>query len=186
MYSRTKAAIDALVRANNTPSAADNNSRNFENQLLTTVLRVTGLYGPRDRLTMVEKLRLVNTPKTWFQIGSNTLVHDMVHVENGARAHILAVKALLSPHGERADGEAFSISDGKPMRFWDFAHKMWEYAGDANWAPQGPHRVIVIPFWVVLSVVGALEWVFWVFTFGMIRPYSNLMTYELYEDWVLV
>lgn len=177
-YSPTKAAVDALVRENNTRDAINNTSGNFENQLLTTVLRVTGLYGPRDRLTMAEMLSLVNTPNTRFQIGPNNLVHDWVHVENCAKAHVLAAKALLNPSGERADGEAFSISDGKPMRFWDFAHKMWEEAGDANWAADGPHSVVRIPFWLMLSAIGFMEWAFWILTFGMVRPSSSRMTFE--------
>ncbi|KAF2849142.1 C-3 sterol dehydrogenase/C-4 decarboxylase-like protein [Plenodomus tracheiphilus IPT5] len=177
-YSRTKAAIDILVREANTPKALDNASGNFENQLLTTVLRVTGLYGPRDRLTVLEILKLVNTPNTRFQIGPNKLFHDWIHVENCARAHLLAAKSLVSPRGDRADGRGFFVSDGKPKKFWDFTRKIWEEAGDANWAPDGPHSVIQIPFWLVLFAVGTLEWAFWLFTFGMIRPSTNTMTFE--------
>ncbi|CBX99525.1 similar to C-3 sterol dehydrogenase/C-4 decarboxylase [Plenodomus lingam JN3] len=177
-YSRTKAAVDRLMREANTPEALDNTSGNYENQLLTTVLRVTGLYGPRDRLTVVEMLKLVNTPNTKFQLGPNTLVHDWIHVENCARAHVLAAKALVNPTGERADGRGFFVSDGKPKKFWDFTRKIWEEAGDANWAPDGPHKVIQIPFWLVLFAVGSIEWLFWIFTLGMVRPSASTMTFE--------
>ncbi|KAJ4290932.1 erg26, C-3 sterol dehydrogenase [Kalmusia sp. IMI 367209] len=177
-YSRTKAAVDALILDNNTPEALHNITGNFKDQLLTCSLRVTGIYGPRDRLTIGAMLSMVNTPKTQYQIGPNKLVHDWIHVENCASAHVLAAKALVSPDDERADGQGFFISDGKPMRFWDFARKVWEEAGDANWAPSGPRKVVQIPFWVVLFAVGTIEWAFWIFTFGLVRPASSRTTFE--------
>jgi sterol-4alpha-carboxylate 3-dehydrogenase (decarboxylating) len=177
-YSRTKAAIDALVRETNTPEATKNTTGNYENQLLTNVLRVTGMYGPRDRLTVVELLSLVNTPRTWFQIGPNKLTHDWIHLDNCARAHVLAAKALMRTSGPRADGEAFFVSDGKPKPFWDFAQLVWREAGDANWAVDGPHRAMEIPIWLVLFVVGTMEWAFWIFTFGYVRPTSRRETFE--------
>jgi sterol-4alpha-carboxylate 3-dehydrogenase (decarboxylating) len=177
-YSRTKAAVDTLVLSTNTPEAIQNTSGNFVNQLLTATLRVTGIYGPRDRLTILPILSFVNTPKTWFQIGPNNLVHDWMHIENCASAHVLTAKALLRPHGERADGQAFFISDGKPMRFWDFARLIWREAGDANWARNGPHRVIQIPLWMVLCTVGLVEWVVWMCTFGMQWAGASRMTLE--------
>jgi sterol-4alpha-carboxylate 3-dehydrogenase (decarboxylating) len=131
----------------------------------------------------MEMMKLLHTPRTWFQIGPNALVHDWVYVDSCAQAHVLAAKALLrSPAGpngesERADGQAFNISDGAPMPFWDFPRKLWREAGDANWAPDGPHRVIQIPFWVVLFAVALLEWVYWVCTLGLRRPGSSSQTF---------
>ncbi|KAF2656258.1 C-3 sterol dehydrogenase/C-4 decarboxylase-like protein [Lophiostoma macrostomum CBS 122681] len=169
-YSRTKAATDVLALTNTTG--------NFSNQLLTAVLRTTGLYGPRDRLTIVELLKCVNTPKTQYQLGPNTLVHDWMYVDNCALAHVLAAKALLSPKAECADGEAFFISDGGPKKFWDFVRAIWTQAGDANWAPDGPHTVKQIPFWFIISAVGFLEWAYWILTLGIARPYWSTSTYH--------
>ncbi|OAL07403.1 NAD(P)-binding protein [Phaeosphaeriaceae sp. SRC1lsM3a] len=182
-YCRTKAAVDILVRSTNTPEAIANTSGNFSDQLLTATLRVTGIYGPRDRLTVLEILSMVNTPKTWFQIGPNRLTHDWIHVENCANAHVLAAKALLRKPGgsksrERADGQAFNVSDGKPMPFWNFAHLIWSEGGDANWAYGGPHRVIQIPIGLVLFFVGVMEWVVWIFTAGMMRSTSTRTSFE--------
>ena len=177
-YARTKSAVDALVRESNTPEALDNNTGNYQNQLLTTVLRVTGLYGPRDRLTIGEILLNVNTSKSQFQIGPNELVHDFIHVDNCALAHVLAAQALLNPKEERADGQAIFVSDGKPKKFWDFVHKIYELGGDANWAPNGPRKSYQIPFWLVVYPVVFLEWLFWAFTFGKLRPNSNSTTFE--------
>ncbi|KAF1995245.1 C-3 sterol dehydrogenase/C-4 decarboxylase-like protein [Amniculicola lignicola CBS 123094] len=177
-YSRTKAAVDILVREANTPKAFDDASGNYRNTLLTAVLRVTGLYGPRDKLTIIEMLKLVNTPKTKFQIGPNKLRHDWIFVESCARAHVLAAKALIHPTTtERADGQAFNVSDNSPIKFWDFARSVLEEAGDANWAPDGPHKVVQIPFWAVLLALRLLEWIYWIFTFGMMRPSSSTHTF---------
>ncbi|KAF2822385.1 NAD(P)-binding protein [Ophiobolus disseminans] len=170
-YSCTKAAIDALVHATNTLEALNNATGIFEDQLLTAVLRQTGHYGPRDHVTMGAMLNLVNTSATQFQIGPNKLVHD-------CPAHVLAAKTLLHPGSSRADGQEFFISDGKPMRFWDYAHTLWAEAGDANWAPAGPHKVIQISFWPVLFVAGCFEWAFWICTFGLVRPGANRMAYQ--------
>ncbi|KAH7408420.1 C-3 sterol dehydrogenase/C-4 decarboxylase-like protein [Phaeosphaeria sp. MPI-PUGE-AT-0046c] len=183
-YCRTKAAVDILVRSTNTPEAIDNTSKNFSDLLLTATLRVTGIYGPRDRLTVLELLGLVNTPKTWFQVGPNRLTHDWIHVDNCAKAHVLAAKALLrKPNssgkaGKRADGQAFNISDGKPMPFWDFARLMWSEAGDENWAHDGPHRVIQIPIGLMLFVVGFMEWAVWLFTAGLMSSPSSRLSFE--------
>jgi sterol-4alpha-carboxylate 3-dehydrogenase (decarboxylating) len=177
-YSRTKAAIDVLVREINTPEALDNTTGDFSNQLLTAVLRVTGLYGPRDKLTIEELLKCVNTPKTQYQIGPNTLVHDWMYVDSCAHGHVLAAKALLKPRAERADGEAFNISDGGPKKFWDFVREVWAQGGDPNWAPGGPRKVTQIPFWVVISAVGFLEWAYWILTLGIARPYWSTTTYQ--------
>ena len=182
-YTRTKSAIDILVRENNTPEAFENTSGDFTDQLLTAVLRVTGMYGPRDRQTILEMLKVANTFKTQFQLGPNKLVHDWIYVESCAQAHVLAAKVLLNPRTKRADGEAFSVSDGKPMKFWDFVRKVWEEWGDANWAPDGSHKVsAVIPIWLILFAVGTIEWAYWLFTFGMLRSNSTWITYEYMKD----
>lgn len=93
-YSRTKAAVDALIFGNNTPEV-HSTTGTFEDRLLLCSLRVAGLYGPRDRLTIVEMLTLVNTPRYRYQIGPNRLVHDWIHVENCVRARLLAAKAFM-------------------------------------------------------------------------------------------
>jgi sterol-4alpha-carboxylate 3-dehydrogenase (decarboxylating) len=179
VYSRVKAAIDTLVRESNTPEAFSNVTGNYSNQLLTAVIRMTGMYGPRDGQAIEAMLELVNTPKTQFQTGPNELVHDWCYVYNAASVHMLAAKALIRPPTEeRADGQAFNVSDGSPTKFWDFARMIWKEAGDANWADNGPHKVKVVPFWVVLYGMSLMEWLYWIFTFGLLRPKSTTATFS--------
>lgn len=92
---------------------------------------------------------------------------------------MLAAKALIHPPTEeRADGQAFNISDGSPMKFWDFARTLFREAGDANWAPDGSQKAVQIPFWVILFGIGLTEWLYWIFTFGLLRPNSSTPTYH--------
>lgn len=76
--------------------------------------------------------------KTKFQVGENDNLFDFTYVENVAYGHVLAVLALLTTQKmgtipidtERVDGEAFFITNGEPVYFWDFARAVWHEAGD--------------------------------------------------------
>jgi sterol-4alpha-carboxylate 3-dehydrogenase (decarboxylating) len=70
--------------------------------------------------------------KTHFQIGDNENLFDMTYIENAAHAHILAaIKLLEQPTTPktaevgRVDGEAFFITNGEPVYFWDFMRAIW-------------------------------------------------------------
>ena len=73
--------------------------------------------------------------KTRFQIGDNTNLFDITYVRNLAHAHLLAVEALLQTSTlkttlpldtERVDGEAFFITNGTPVYFWDACRRAWQ------------------------------------------------------------
>lgn len=88
--------------------------------------------------------------RTGFQIGENTNLWDHTYAGNAAYAHLLAANrlletwdrleddkspttpeleeetALMDPEDEfRVDGEAFFVTDGAPMRFFDFTRSVW-------------------------------------------------------------
>jgi len=74
--------------------------------------------------------------KNRFQIGSGDNLFDWTYVGNVARAHILAAKVLLLQSSSasrttlpRVDGEAFFITNGDPMPFWDFVRAIGDAAG---------------------------------------------------------
>jgi sterol-4alpha-carboxylate 3-dehydrogenase (decarboxylating) len=58
---------------------------------------------------------------------------------------------------ERVDGEAFIISNGQPVYFWDFARAVWHEAGDR--LPL--EKVWVLPVGFAFVVGAILEWIFW-------------------------
>lgn len=92
---------------------------------------------------------------------------DFLSVKNAASAHVLAYKALMAPNAASGvAGEAFFITDGKPIPFWDFSRKVWAAAGDRT----PPDEIKVVPAWLVLGLAIAVEWMYWVFTFGQKTP----------------
>jgi len=171
-YGRSKGATETLVLGFNTDATtvdfSDNG--NWAGSLLTTSIRITGLYGPRDPTTLPEMLRVMGTPATRIQVGSNKLVHSWVYAESAANAHLDAAKALLDGQhlrpDMRVDGEAFFIADPTPMKMWDFTRAVWKAAGH----PNDDQKVVIIPFWLMISLASIGEWVFWIFTLGTKRP----------------
>jgi sterol-4alpha-carboxylate 3-dehydrogenase (decarboxylating) len=129
--------------------------------------------------------------QTKFQVGDNTNLFDFTYVGNVAHGHLLAVIALLQTHqklptiplnNERVDGEAFFITNGQPVYFWDFARSVWHAAGD---------RLPLSSVWHLSSefafVVGTiLETVFWMLgktpnlTRAQVR-YSTMTKYHSIE-----
>jgi sterol-4alpha-carboxylate 3-dehydrogenase (decarboxylating) len=75
--------------------------------------------------------------RTNVQVGDNHNLFDFTYAENVAHAHLLAAHALLVTHAsttapldhERVDGEAFLVTNGSPVYFWDFARSIWRAAG---------------------------------------------------------
>ncbi|KAF2256922.1 C-3 sterol dehydrogenase/C-4 decarboxylase-like protein [Trematosphaeria pertusa] len=158
-YGRAKSASETLVLEAN------------GQDLLTVVLRLPGMFGPRDVNISHNLLKATGTFATRIQLGNNKVVHDWLYVENAAHAHVLAAKALLDPEQaarQRVDGEAFFLSDGVPMKFWDFARKLWAAAGDER-CIRGD-RVFVIPWSVVLAMAILSEAICYVFTWGRKTP----------------
>lgn len=176
-YARTKGAADGLVLCSNAPphlQANEGACKDYQGTLLTACLRIGGLYGERDEKTTMQLLRLANTFAARVQIGPNTSVQDWVYTKNVALAHVLAAKALLRDcplySSTKVHGEAFYITDGLPMRFWDFSRKMLIQAGDKRLIKDPPEKIITIPFEVMLCFAGFGELLYQVFTFGHRSP----------------
>ena len=98
---------------------------------------------------------------------------------------------MAPQHRERADGEAFLVTNDDPFHFWDFARAIWTAAG----ASINLKEVVVIPRPVAMVLAMIMEWVFWIIFFGKKRPkmmrqgvrYSYLTrTYsiEKLKDWL--
>jgi sterol-4alpha-carboxylate 3-dehydrogenase (decarboxylating) len=171
-YGRSKGATETMVLGFSTDATTVDFSEdaNWAGLLLTTSIRITGLYGPRDPTTIPEMLRVMETFVTRIQVGPNKLVHSWVYVESAANAHVDAAKALLDGQHlrpeMRVDGEAFFIADPTPMKMWDFSRAVWKAAGH----PKDDQKVLVIPFWLMITLASIGEWIFWIFTFGTKRP----------------
>lgn len=146
----------AVLAANRTPSS-----------FLTTAIRPAGIFGEGDVQLLPKMVTAYQKGQTKFQVGDNNNLFDFTYVGNVAHAHLLALQALLHTHQmlptvpldtERVDGEAFLITNGQPVYFWDFARAVWHEAGD---------RLPLSSVWhlsedVAMTIGAILENLFWV------------------------
>jgi len=155
-YTTTKAIADQTVLEANRP-----------NGLKTCSLRIAPIYGERDNQMIPGLFKVLDDKRHYSQIGKNTVLMDFLSAKNAAKAHILAYRALV-PTGTQSSvaGEAFLITDGKPMPFWDFSRKVWAAAGE----PVPQDKIKIVPAWLVLSLAVTMEWLYWIFTFGHKTP----------------
>jgi sterol-4alpha-carboxylate 3-dehydrogenase (decarboxylating) len=155
-------------------------NRQPSGDFLTCAIRPAGLFGPGDVQLLPPMLQVLRQGRTGFQLGPNTNLFDFTYVGNAAHAHLLAAAALLrTPRGatatipldsERVDGEAFFVTNGEPVYFWDFTRMVWK-AGAArlHGIPEtkvedkvpGPGKVWELSGEMALMLGTVLEWVMW-------------------------
>ncbi|KAL8962800.1 MAG: hypothetical protein Q9193_000853 [Seirophora villosa] len=158
VYGHTKALADELVRDFNSPKQG----------LLTVCLRPAGIFGEGDTNTLQKMIENAQAGKNRFQVGSGENLFDWTYVDNAASAHLVASEALLkaaasaNTAGPQVAGEAFFITNGDPMPFWDFVRAIGEAAG------YGVRKedVWVIPKSVGLAMALIAEWIVWLLSFG--------------------
>jgi 2-alkyl-3-oxoalkanoate reductase len=98
-------------------------------QILTCALRPHLIWGIGDphlfprviERTLRGRLR---------RVGSGKNLIDVVHVDNAARAHVLAVERLLK-RDQRLNGQALFITDGAPVACWEWVSRILTTAGVA-------------------------------------------------------
>ncbi|PVI07891.1 NAD(P)-binding protein [Periconia macrospinosa] len=172
-YGVTKGIADAMVLAANGP------------ELRTVSLRVPGMYGTHDYKGMLPQLLdAVRKGQHKVQIGENKRVFEVVEVRKAAEAHILAAKVLLRREENsptkglpKVDGEAFFISDGHPVPYWDFFRKCFAAAG----APVKPGEIQVLPLGAMKMVASIVEWFFAIFTLGYKTPEMRRQNMDHFE-----
>jgi nucleoside-diphosphate-sugar epimerase len=139
-YQRTKAIAEQLVLKAN-------------GQALKTVsLRPHLIIGKDDPHLIPRMISKAKAGKLKI-VGSGDNRVDMVHVENAARAHVLAELALRDG---KAAGEAFFITNGEPTDMWRWMTNFLEAIGVEPPKDQ-------VPFWLAYVAGGLFERVFrWV------------------------
>ncbi|MCJ1289620.1 hypothetical protein MMC34_001153 [Xylographa carneopallida] len=158
-YTHTKAVAECLVLA-----------ANGQHGMLTTAIRPAGMFGENDLVLTKRMIGIAQEGKLRIQIGDGTNKFDFTYVGNAASAHLLALEALLRsvksstpiPPNERVEGEAFFVTNGEPMPFWDFARAIGAAAGH----PVKKEDVWVIPKRLGYAIGAIAEWVVWATTFG--------------------
>ncbi|KAG6389539.1 hypothetical protein SASPL_151010 [Salvia splendens] len=119
-YSATKAEGESLVI-----------NSNGSNGLLTCSIRPSSIFGPGDRLFVPSLVSAVRSGKLKFIIGDGKNMYDFTYVENVAHAHICAERALASggATADKASGQAYFITNGEPLQFWEFVSIILEGLG---------------------------------------------------------
>ena len=104
--------------------------------LATCAIRPSGLFGPGDRTLIPGFYDVIRRGQTHFQVGDNLNLWDFTYVDNAAYAHVLAAENLMTPveklQNGSARGEAFFITNGQPVYFWDFARGCWAEFGHVS------------------------------------------------------
>ncbi|KAI8982298.1 3-beta hydroxysteroid dehydrogenase/isomerase family-domain-containing protein [Mycotypha africana] len=101
---------------------------NGERGLLTCTIRPSAIFGPGDRQLIPGMIEVCERGQHRFQIGNNQSLMDFTYVGNIAYAHVLAAEKLAIP-GSGVAGQAFNLTNGTPVPFWDFASRVWAEYG---------------------------------------------------------
>jgi 2-alkyl-3-oxoalkanoate reductase len=115
-YPRSKAEAErAVLEANRTDG------------LSTCALRPHLIWGPRDNHLIPRLLARARSGRL-RRVGDGTNRVDMIYVENAAEAHLQAADCLTGPTGPIA-GKAYFLSQGDPVRCWDWIDDILALAG---------------------------------------------------------
>lgn len=152
-YARTKAVADAAVLAANSPG------------LSTATMRLPSIYGESDTNFIRQIVESIRNEQWKNQIGLDEKIFEFTYVKSAAEAHILAAHALLSRR-PGTDGQAYFITDGVSMPFFDFMRKCYAAAG----CTARKEEVKIVPFWLVRSLASSGEWLLWLVTLGKVAP----------------
>jgi nucleoside-diphosphate-sugar epimerase len=114
-YPHTKALAEQHVLA-----------ANGQDGLLTCALRPHLIWGPRDPHLVPRVLELARSGGL-RRIGDGTNQIDTIYVENAAAAHVQAAEALVP--GSPVAGRAYFISQGEPVRCWEWIDRLLSLAG---------------------------------------------------------
>jgi len=91
----------------------------------TCALRPHVVFGPGDRRFMPALLKQGKSGRLRVQIGRGVWLSDYTYVSNLIDAVLLADEALAKDGVESvAAGQAYFITNGEPMPFWDFIRKV--------------------------------------------------------------
>ncbi|XP_067905273.1 short-chain dehydrogenase/reductase family 42E member 1 isoform X2 [Heterodontus francisci] len=155
-YSRTKSLAEMKVlRANGTKL------KKGTGVLQTCALRPAGIYGPGEQRHLPRIVNYIENGLFKFVYGAADSLVEFVHVDNLVSAHILASEALTGRKNYIAAGQAYFISDGKPVNNFEFFKPLVEGLGYK-------HPTIRLPLKLVYFFAFLTEIIF----FGVGRIYN--------------
>lgn len=123
-YSRTKSLAEMAVLKANGMTLKDG-----PGVLTTCALRPAGIYGPGEQRHLPRIVGYIEKGIFRFVYGKPTSLVEFVHVDNLVLAHELAAQALTSEKQQCSAGQAYFISDGKPVNNFEFFRPLVEGLG---------------------------------------------------------
>jgi nucleoside-diphosphate-sugar epimerase len=122
-----------------------------EKGLKAVILRPHLIWGPRDNHLVP---RVIQRAKRLVKVGSRNNLVDVLYIDNGAQAHVLALEALM--RDPSLAGRIYFITQGKPIPMWDMINGILGAGGLPPITRTLPHRVV----WCIGAV---LEFIYAVF-----------------------
>ncbi|XP_035508312.1 short-chain dehydrogenase/reductase family 42E member 1 [Morone saxatilis] len=123
-YSRTKSLAEmAVLKANGTAL------KDGSGVLRSCALRPAGIYGPGEQRHLPRIVGYIEKGIFKFVYGEPSSLVEFVHVDNLVSAHELAAEALTSEQQHRSAGQAYFISDGRPVNNFEFFRPLVEGLG---------------------------------------------------------
>ncbi len=136
-YTATKALAEQKVLAANNSS------------LQTISLRPHIVWGPGDNHIIPGILQRAKKGRLW-QIGSNSKYISTTYISNYTDAQLLALDALIN--NKNIAGEAFFITNGEPIKLWDFINAILT-ANDYNVIDkQISKRIALVIAWIMETI----------------------------------
>ncbi|KKY27896.1 putative hydroxysteroid dehydrogenase [Diplodia seriata] len=145
---------------------------NRKDGMVTVSLRPCTTFGPDNAGFLERIVEVAKAGKARFRMGEGN-AWDFVYVENVVHACLLAADRLLLgsdggaplPADRRVEGEAFHITNGERVAFWDFNLAVAAAAG----RPVDAKDIVMVPRIVALVVCFLAEWGVWLFSLGRRR-----------------
>lgn len=118
-----------VFTANNVPS------------LRTAVFRSSGIIDERDTQVIQSLLKALDQGVAHIQLGREKNQFNFVYARNVIDACVACAEAMVKRDEalksgvetlkqDIIGGQAFFITNGEPMEFWDFARLVWRLVGD--------------------------------------------------------
>ncbi|MEZ4287681.1 MAG: NAD-dependent epimerase/dehydratase family protein [Polyangiales bacterium] len=98
---------------------------NGEGGVATCAIRPHVIFGPGDQRFMPALLQQAESGRLRFQIGRGEWLSDYTYVSNLVDALLLADEKLAQGGAKSpVAGQAYFVTNGEPMPFWDFVRKV--------------------------------------------------------------
>lgn len=122
-----------------------------EKGLKAIILRPHLIWGPRDNHLVP---RVIQRAKRLVKVGKRNNLVDVLYIDNGAHAHVLAHEALL--RDPSLSGRVYFITQGKPLPMIDMLNGILAAANLPPVTRTLPHRVV----WCIGAVLEFIHTVF--------------------------